>query len=326
MTVNLRRFHVLFWVCLTLFPAWAAGNPSTALSPAKLAARDSHQYLSMRRAVKDYGKSGTETLQTAFRALQDLHRKGKDPLVELADLWTVCLQEGSSLFKTPQRLWGASSAEETLDMLGQTTVGPWQITVSNISQRLGPAYGIKQDWPASKVVDFCRKHHEVQAKMAADLIQNNYASYGGKRSPYGIQSYFWLEAYLNGEIGQGEWDSEVLVAQDPFTRKPADSPALRKNTGFYAKQILLGWRGQPHGILYWLWVANEKEGMKEALRVWKDQVPWKWDGAKNKPRPVPGVAAGKFEIKEADVKYCSCHPAFAKDLRKMVKSLSAGNE
>ncbi len=296
---------------------------SAFLSLSCLLHADDKQAYERIKARADYGKGGAEVLRQAFLGLQERHRDGKAALVELPDLWTQALQEGSVLFDKPDKLWSATPPGETLDMLGQTTVGPWQMTTTNIQLYLGAPYGVKKDWKLRKLVEFCREHPLIQAKMAADIVQWNFESNGGKRSPYGIQSYFWLDGFVKGDIGQGTWDDSVLVLPDPKTGKMDNSPARMKKTGFYAKQILLGWKDQPHGLLYWLWVIEDREGIKSALRAWRDQLPLAWDAKANKALPIPGAKPGRFAIKVADIKYGLDQPDYIRDLKQMAAEVAA---
>ena len=133
----------------------------------------------------------------------------------------------------------------------------------------GIPYGIRPDWPEAKVYAFCRDHPEVQAKMIADYIQNSYSKYG-HRGPYAIQNYFWFEAYVRGWIGQGEWDKSVL-AEAPGGDWRKLTPEMKANTGFYAKQVLVGHRGNPQGMLFWFWAAGDTQTVRETLRTWRDQ-------------------------------------------------------
>jgi hypothetical protein len=62
-------------------------------------------------------------------------------------------------------------------MIGQTTIGPWQLTVSNIRHVYGPRYGVDPNWPDAQVYTFCRDHPDIQAKMIIDYIQLSYESF-----------------------------------------------------------------------------------------------------------------------------------------------------
>lgn len=288
------------------------------IDPAVLVAVTERQYAAICPAIAEYGSGGAQVLEVAYRALREHHANGRAPLVELADLWAECLQEGRSLFDKPDRLWGPTGPAETLDLIGQTTLGPWQLTDWNIRDVYGAPYGVKQEWKLSELSDFCRAHPEVHAKMIADYIQNAYGTYG-TRSPYGIQQYFWLEAYLKGEIGQGDWRKPVLVMPEKPGMKPNITPETMKQTGFYAKQILLGHGHNPHGLLFWLWVAQDDAGITAALTRWRDQKRWTWDAEKKSPQRTD--APGGFAVRPDDVKGCACHPAFGPALRALVAAV-----
>jgi hypothetical protein len=126
----------------------------------------------------------------------------------------------------------------------------------------------------------------LQARLAADFIEDSYRVYG-RRTPYAIQRYFWLEAFRQKKIGQGAWYNNVL----------ARAPAEMKNTGFYAKQFVLGSRFNPEGLLYWLYVTGDEPAIREILSVW----------SKN-----------GYPITKADLSHCSCNPAFRAYLQKLL--------
>jgi len=284
---------------------------------AGLAERTERQYEALLAAIGDaYGAGGREVLGVARAGLGALHREGRAPLVELVDLWAESLQEGRGLFDKPDRLWGPTSAAETLDLIGQTTVGPWQMTDWNIRDHYGPPYGVQAGWPRAELLAWVRARPEVQAKMIADYVQGAYAAWG-RRSPHGIQHYFWLEAYLKGEIGQGPWDAPVLVLPDAAGKVTVTPEAMRA-TGFYAKQILLGHRGNPHGLLYWLWVLGDREGMRAAVATWAAQRRWAWDAAAKAPRET--AEPGGYALAPGDVKFCDCHPRFKDDVRGLLSA------
>jgi len=278
------------------------------------------QFSAISRTIGEYGPGGMAVLETARDALLKSHAAGKAPLVELADLWAESLQEGRGLFDKPDRLWGVTPAAETLDMIGQTTVGPWQLTDWNIRDHYGPPYGVKKEWTTRELVQFCRGNPGIQALMISDYIQEAYALLG-RRSPGGIQKYFWLEAWLKGDIGLGAWDEPVLVLPDE-TGKWEVTPEKMKRTGFYAKQIVLGHRGNPHGLLYWLWVAGDAEGIIRTLAAWRDARRWVWDEGGKKP--VETAEPGGMAIAPEDVKFCDCHPKFRDMVRDLARKVLAG--
>ncbi len=259
-----------------------------------------------------YGEGGLEVLTVAYEALREKKLKGETDLVQLEDLWAHSIMEGSVLFNKPEKRWGKTTAEETSDMLGQTTIGPWQITVWNVKDFYGIPYGVKPEWSNAEVYAYCRDHPEIQAKMIADYIQKSYLDYG-TRSPYAIQRYFWLEPFVKGEIGQGEW-TKSPVAKSPTGKWEDLTPEMKRDTGFYAKQVLLGRRYNQHGLLFWLWVTGDTEAIKETLRTWKNEVKHVW----RDERAVPTEEPGNFTIRPDDVIFCDCHPEYKYDLRKII--------
>lgn len=196
--------------------------------------------------------------------------------VGIEDLWATALKEGRTLFVTAH-LWGATSAAQTGDMLGQTTIGPWQITTAN-AREYGGIYGIKNEWNDRQVASYLEARPFVQARIAADFIEGSYSEYG-RRSPFGIQRYFWLEGFQQKKIGQGVWYASVL----------AKNPASMPQTGFYAKQLLLGSRFNPEGLLYWLYRSGDEGAVRDTLTLWKSRG---------------------FEIAAEDLDHCSCNQEF----------------
>jgi hypothetical protein len=222
-------------------------------------------------------QSSAPVLKIAKQALEE----GSYQYVGIEDLWAVALKEGKNRFGNP-KLWSATTAQQTGDMLGQTTIGPWQITLQNI-RLYGTPYGISKDWEDSELIAFLETRPVVQAHLAADLLEAAYNSYG-KRTPYALQSYFWLDGFLQKKIGQGPWYDSVL----------ARDPAAMRNTGFYAKQLLLGSRFNPQGLLYWLWITGDDAAIKEALEAWRDHG---------------------YPITSDDLDHCNCEPPFQDYLR-----------
>ncbi|MCP4594598.1 MAG: hypothetical protein GY842_28030 [bacterium] len=289
-------------VFLVAIPCLAAGVgcrscPQTmeGLSPPTLDQR----HTAILAHSKPYRDGGRTVLEVAHRVLREGQAHGKWSAVGLEDLWVEAIQEGASLFNDPQRCWGRTTAVETKDMLGQTTIGPWQITITNVKTVYGLPYGVQSDWPNDRVYAFCRAHPEIQAGMIADYVQEAYTRYG-RRGPYGIQRYFWLEAYVRGWIGQGTWDESVLPT-------PPDgdwcklTPEMKADTGFYAKQVLLGWRGNPRGLLYWLWVTGDEDAIRDALRAWRDQRKMVWDDVRSDA--ISTSQPGGFAIQPADLRH-----------------------
>ena len=251
-----------------------------------------------------YGPGGLKVLKVAYEALREKKMKGEASLVQLEDLWTHALQEGAVLFNKPDKLWGRTGPLETKDMLGQTTIGPWQMTIWNVKDIYGPPYGVKQEWSNEEVYRFCRERPRLQAKMITDYIQKSYEDYG-KHSPYAIQRYFWLEAYVKGDIGQGLWYKSP-VAVSPTGRWEDLTPEMKRDTGFYAKQVLLGHPGNKHGLLFWLWVTKDYNAIEDALLTWKEQKKRVWEDGKAVLTDEPG----RFAIQPEDIRFCQCHPDY----------------
>ena len=271
------------------------------------------RYGAIAAQAEAYGAGGRIVLDTAYRTLRQGRASGKWELVGLEDLWVEAIQEGAGLFNKPDRRWGKTTAAETKDMIGQTTIGPWQITVTNVKSKYGRPYGVQADWPDAQVYAYCRDHPEIQVQMIADYIQEAYSTYG-VRGPYGIQRYFWLEAYVRGWIGRGRWDQSVLP-NPPDGDWTKLTPEMKADTGFYAKQILLGWRGNPRGLLYWLWVTGDTEAIRETLRTWRDQRQMTWDTTVNDA--VPTNEPGDFAIYPADLQYVKVYPDCHAELVKL---------
>ena len=275
------------------------------------------RYEAILRHAEPYGDGGGIVLGVAYRVLREGKAAGKWPVVGLEDLWAESIQEGAGLFNDPDRRWGKTTAEETKDMIGQTTIGPWQITVTNVKTKYGLPYGVRPDWPDHKVYTYCRDHPEIQAKMIADYIQEAYTNYG-RRGPYGIQRYFWLEAYVRGWIGEGAWDKSVLpTAPDGDWKKL--TPEMKADTGFYAKQLLVGWRGNPRGLLYWLWVTGDVDGIRQALRTWRDQRVMIWDDKLQDA--VLTTEPGDFAIRPDDLRYMRKFPECHAELTRIVAQI-----
>lgn len=277
------------------------------------------RYAAIRDKNQAYEAGGAVVLETAYRTLREGKAQGKWPVVGLEDLWVEAIQEGRTLFNDPARRWGKTTAAETKDMIGQTTIGPWQITVTNVRTKYGLPYGVSPDWADADVYAFCRDRPEVQVKMIADYIQEAYTNYG-RRGPYGIQRYFWLEAYVRGWIGQGKWDQSVLPSPPDGDWKKL-TPEMKADTGFYAKQILLGWRGNSRGLLYWLWVTGDVEGIRDTLRTWRDQKRMAWDEAASDA--VLTQEPGNYAISPEDLAYLKKHPECHQAVTRLVAEVLA---
>ena len=256
-----------------------------------------HRFELMAEKSREFREGGRLVLETAYHTLAGGREIERWPDVGLEDLWAHAIQEGRSLFNNPKARWGRTGPRETKDMNGQTTVGPWQLTIGNITAEYGVPYGVHADWPEGKVFDFCEAHPGVQVGMICDYIQKSYSKFG-TRSPFAIQRYFWLEAFVRNEIGQGQWDKSVLpVPPDGDYQKL--TPAMKADTGFYAKQILLGYDENPHGLLYWLWVTGDLDAISATLAAWKNQREGKWDAVNKKVDLLD--PSGRFTIREEDL-------------------------
>ena len=277
----------------------AAARVAATLDPV---AADFHK---MRAASGAFGDGGVIVLTVGAEALTEGKKAGKWPDVELTDLWAHAIKEGSVLFNAPERRWGKTGPEETADIIGQTTIGPWQMTIQNVKHKYGPKYGVDPAWDDEAVYTFCRDNPKVQASMISDLIQENYDLLG-KRSPYAIQCYFWLEAYAKREIGQGPWDKRVLpTAPDGDWKKL--TPEMKADTGFYAKQLVCGSPTNHYGLLYWLAVTEKDAEIADLLRTWKNQYHRAWDAKSG--TTIRTAQPGNFAIGEEDLKYLAAFPA-----------------
>ena len=279
------------WVVV---PIMAISLTASAQAPAPPPASDPLSALETKyakiKAHPVWAKPGAqEVLRTAHDTLRDGYAQKKWPDVGLEDLAVEALQEGQDLFEDPVKRWGPTTAEQTQDFLGQTTIGPWQMTTSNIRNVYGKPYGVMRGWSETDLTVFCGKHPEIQAAMIADYIGQACAQYG-RRSPYAIQSYFWLDAFCRGKIGQGAWDDSVL-------KRPM------KESGFYAKQIVCGHRDQKYGLLYWLAVTESWDEARELIHAWKTEVKYEWvmDGKGGHAEPTK--QPGGFGLRSGDLKY-----------------------
>lgn len=279
--------------------AVAASAATSAASSAEAVAEIERRYQKILERSGAYGEGGRLVLTVARDALLRGKAEGKWPDVGLEDLWAHAIKEGRGLFNDPARRWGKTGPEETKDLIGQTTIGPWQITVQNVKNIYGPPYGISKDWSDAEVYTFCRDHPEVQASMICDYIQLSYTDYG-RRGPYAIQRYFWLEGFVRGWIGQGSWEKSVLATPpDGDWRKL--TPEMKADTGFYAKQLFCGHPHNTHGMLYWLWVTGDTEAILDALRRWRDEPKRVWDEAAEKA--VATGETGGFAIQPEDLRF-----------------------
>ena len=250
-------------------------------------------------ASRDTGDGGREVLETAYHVLSGGRELDRWPDVGLEDLWAHALKEGRSLFPNPNARWGRTGPRETKDMIGQTTIGPWQITIDNVRRDYGLPYGIHNDWPQRRVFEFCEQRPRVQAGMICDYIQRSYSTLG-VRSPYAIQRYFWLEAFAKREIGQGAWDKSVLpVPPDGDWRKL--TPEMKADTGFYAKQILLGTPSNPRGLVHWLWITGDTDAIHQTLATWSTQRDGTWNAQTNTLDLAEST--GTFTVRSDDLHY-----------------------
>lgn len=253
----------------------------------------------MSELSRDTGDGGREIVETAYHTLAAGRALYRWPDVGLEDLWAHALKEGRTLFDDPKARWGRTGPRETKDMIGQTTIGPWQITIGNVQNDYGLPYGISPSWKTNDVFDYCQQNPPVQAGMICDYIQRSYSTFG-ERGPYAIQRYFWLEAFAKNEIGQGPWDKSVLPTPPDGDWKKL-TPEMKADTGFYAKQILLGTKGNPRGLLYWLWTTGDTNAISATLNRWRTQR----DGTWNEETKLVdlGSASGHFTIALDDLKY-----------------------
>ncbi|MEQ9453594.1 MAG: hypothetical protein RLN76_03230 [Phycisphaeraceae bacterium] len=292
-----------------------------------------HRYDRLRAYINQhpdrYAPGGLEVLDTAYRNLKQQHASGQASLVGLEDLWAHSLQEAVSLFKQPDRLWGKTTAEETADMIGQTTIGPWQLTVTNIRNIYGPPYGVDPSWTNAEIYAFCRDHHDIQANMIIDYIQRSYEQFG-RRSPYAIQRYFWLEPYVRGELGQADDWAKSPVAKPPPGMTWQDlTPAMKADTGFYAKQILMGAPYTDTGLLFWLHVTGDTDGLLTALRTWRDQtrVIVNDQPANANTIESQGVTytttnqPGHFAVQPDDVRFYTIDPSHRDPIRALIQQV-----
>lgn len=294
------RIHTLLLAAaLGLLAPLALTGCGKYFDPPRAEAQDlTNRYALMVTRTKPFGPGGKQVLEVAWKTLRNGQADGKWLRVGLEDLWTHALQEGGALMWKPERLWGPTGPEETKDLLGQTTVGPWQLTIENIQKRFGADYGIDPTWTPAQVAEFVRARPEIQAAMICDLIEANYNIYG-RRAPYAIQSYFWLEAFARGWIGQGSWDTSVLPPTNPDGTPPTEEQ--KRQTGFYAKQVLLGHKYNPNGLVYWLWATGDTEAIREVFTTWREEPTREWN--ERKQLAVEKGKPGAFAIAEDDLKY-----------------------
>jgi hypothetical protein len=173
------------------------------------------------------------------------------------------------------------------------------MTVWNIKDIYGPPYGLKPNLTNNEVIKWAKANPKIQARMIADYIQVSYQDYG-KRGPYAIQRYFWLEPFAKGESGLSKewWKSPVAKPPKGKTWKDL-TPEMIADTGFYGKQIVCGHPYQPRGLLYWLSFSNDIDGIDDVLKVWKNEPKRIWD--EEKKIAVPTKENGGFELKPEDL-------------------------
>ncbi len=273
-----------------------------------------------------------DLLDSSRDALEELNKQGKAPLVELTDLWAVVSQEGT--YVTAGNIlnyWGMNYGDGTLRAMEETRddtfIGPWRLDTKDIL-KYGPDCGATGT--LDQIIQSFADNSKLEVMIVASKLQDLYAQFG-KRSPYALQSYFNLEAYLKGEIGQGKWDDYILVKYPPVT------PEKLKATGFYGKQLLMGSNTDPsyhyiaklecpYGMMYWIWVSRDYDGIKQTLLTWKNQVKWVWDHDKN--APVATAEPGNFGITQEDNKapmtgyYKGNDEDFYVDMKKYIDEVS----
>ncbi|MEQ8820804.1 MAG: hypothetical protein RLY93_11220 [Sumerlaeia bacterium] len=297
-----------------------AQSPTTSTLPSEQETRAAAGRIRAFIGSEMFGPGAFEVLTVAEEALIEKHAAGEASLVRLEDLWAHALQEGLVLFNNPEKRWGRTTAEETSDMIGQTTIGPWQMTVTNIRTTYGPRYGVDQAWMNTEIYDFVRGYPEIQAKMIADYIQLSYEKFG-VRSPYAIQRYFWLEPYVRGEIGQAEdWTKSPVAKPGPGQTWKDLTAADKADTGFYAKQVLLGTHYTKSGLLFWLLVTGNEDAAREAIRTWRDHRRVVLD-----PRNgyVTTEVPGGFALSPEDVRFADGHPEIRERLRALIREENA---
>jgi hypothetical protein len=115
--------HLLLLAAIVLI---AAGCQSVATRSKKVSPVDDldRRYRAIVQNIEPYGEGGKIVLDVAYRTLREGKAEGKWPLVGLEDLWAESIQEGRGLMNDPDRRWGRTTAQETKDMIGQTTIGP----------------------------------------------------------------------------------------------------------------------------------------------------------------------------------------------------------
>ncbi|CAN5191278.1 hypothetical protein BH09SUM1_BH09SUM1_07040 [soil metagenome] len=304
------RFILLLFAAISLsscssFTRLHDDRKGLALTDAEKTSAVDDDYAKISLSSLSSGENNTgraEVLRTAYDTLLEGKAAGKWPLVGLPDLWAHALKEAGGMMNTERR-WGITTAAETKDLIGQTTVGPWQITVANV-KNLGQSYGIDPSWADAEVYEFIRSRPEIQASMACDIIQKNYQSYG-VRGPYAIQSYFWLQPFLSGDIGQAAWDKSVL-ATPPDGDWQKITAEQKRDTGYYGKQLFLGNRDNPYGLIYWLTVTQDEDAIRAAFRTWRDQRRLIWDEKNHRVETTQ--EPGGFAIRPDDLKYLKQFP------------------
>ena len=76
---------------------------------------------------------------------------------------------------------------------------------------------------------------------------------------------------------------------------------MKRDTGFYAKQILLGTDYNRRGLLYWLWVTDDHAAIKATLQAWADQRDGSWDEAESQAKLIG--PRGRYHISVDDLQY-----------------------
>jgi hypothetical protein len=96
---------------------------------------------------------------------------------------------------------------------------------------------------------------------------------------------------------------------------------MKADTGFYAKQVLVGWKHSP-GLLYWLCVTGDGAGIREALQIWRDQKIMVWDDSVSEGGDaVLTSQPGRFAVQPEDFKYLDAYPQCQRLLQNLAREV-----